>query len=154
MSPRPLKITAAMLVSTALAFVQVAQACNTGSSGGSHTGGHSGGHPTPISCPQGGGVTINKPVTINKSVNVYKPVTIDKSINIYKPVTIDKSVNIDKSINIDKSLFANVQALLDSAHVASSGNGTVITDAAHDQITLAGLTPDQIKAHPEVFHLI
>ncbi len=104
MSPRPLKIAAAMLVSSALTLVQVAEACNAGSNGGGK-GNHPGGRPTPVSCPQsGGGVTINKPVTINKSININKPVTIDKSINIYKPVTIDKSINIDKNINIDKSV--------------------------------------------------
>jgi hypothetical protein len=103
MSMRPLKIAAALLVSSALTFVQVAQACATGSTGGGK-GTHSGGHTTPVSCPQSGGVTVNKPVTINKSISINKPVTITKDINIYKPVTIDKSINIDKTINIDKSV--------------------------------------------------
>jgi hypothetical protein len=30
----------------------------------------------------------------------------------------------------------------------------VITDAAHDQITLSGVTLAQLKAHPGDFHLV
>src|SRR5262249_39681362 len=65
----------------------------------------------------------------------------------------DFSVTND-TINFDHTLFANVQAIISSAHSANSNLDTVITDAAHDQITLTGVTVSQIKAHPEVFHLV
>ena len=63
----------------------------------------------------------------------------------------DFNVNSDL-INIDKSLFANIQAILDSAHTAANGLDTVIADAAHDQITLKGVTVDHLKAQD--FHLV
>jgi hypothetical protein len=72
-------------------------------------------------------VSVNKPVTINKSVNVYKPVTIDKSVNVYKPVTIDKSVNIykpvtiDKSINITKNIDASKNINIDKTIIINKG---------------------------------
>jgi hypothetical protein len=58
------------------------------------------------------------------------------------------------AINIDNTLFASVQAILDSAQSANSGHDTVITDAAHDQITLSGVTLAQVRAHPGDFHLV
>jgi fibronectin-binding autotransporter adhesin len=65
----------------------------------------------------------------------------------------DFDVNHD-TIDIDKSLFATVQALLNSAQSANGGHDTIITDAAHDHITLSGVTVAQIQAHPNDFHLI
>jgi Ca2+-binding RTX toxin-like protein len=65
----------------------------------------------------------------------------------------DFNVNND-TIDIDHSLFASVSALLASAHPANFGHDTIITDAAHDKITLAGVTVAQIQAHPNDFHLI
>jgi Ca2+-binding RTX toxin-like protein len=64
----------------------------------------------------------------------------------------DFDVNHD-TIDIDHSLFASVSALLASAHSANSGHDTIITDAAHDQITLSGVTLAQLQAHPNDFHL-
>jgi hypothetical protein len=91
MSPKPLKLAAAALVSTALTLVLTGAAgagsCNTG-------------------CGSGG-ITIVKPVTINKSVTISKPVTVNKNINIYKPVTIDKSVTINKTIDASKNITIN-----------------------------------------------
>jgi fibronectin-binding autotransporter adhesin len=58
-------------------------------------------------------------------------------------------------INIDHTLFANVQAILDSAQSANAGHDTVITDAAHDQITLTNVTVAHLKAaHSGDFHLV
>lgn len=65
----------------------------------------------------------------------------------------DFDVNKD-TIDIDHSLFTSVSALLQSAHSANSGHDTIIVDAAHDQITLAGVTLAQIQAHPNDFHLV
>ena len=58
------------------------------------------------------------------------------------------------TIEIDKSLFATVNALLQSAQPANSGHDTIITDTAHDTITLTGVTLAQLQAHPNDFHLI
>ena len=65
----------------------------------------------------------------------------------------DFNVNTD-TIEIDKSLFATVSALLQGAQSANSGHDTIITDAAHDKITLTGVTLAQLQAHPNDFHLI
>ena len=54
-------------------------------------------------------------------------------------------------INIDHTLFADFNAIIAGAQ--NSGHDT-ITDAAHDQITLKSVTVDQLKAHPQDFHLV
>jgi len=56
------------------------------------------------------------------------------------------------TIDIDRTLFKDFAALLASAHMV--GQDTVITDANHDKIVLAGVTVDQLKAHPGDFHLV
>ena len=63
----------------------------------------------------------------------------------------DFDVNKD-TIDIDHSLFSSVAALLQSAHSANSGHDTIITDLAHDQITLSGVTVAELQAHN--FHLV
>ena len=63
----------------------------------------------------------------------------------------DFNVNQDQ-INIDKTLFTNAQAILAGAQSANSGHDTVITDAAHDQITLSGVKADHLTAQD--FHLV
>jgi hypothetical protein len=65
----------------------------------------------------------------------------------------DFNVNTD-TIDIDHSLFATVSALLQGAQSANSGHDTIVTDAAHDKITLSGVTLAQLQAHPTDFHLI
>ncbi len=65
----------------------------------------------------------------------------------------DFDVNQDV-INIDHTLFADVSAILDSAQSANSGQDTIITDAAHDSITLTGVTVAQLQANPNGFHLV
>jgi VCBS repeat-containing protein len=65
----------------------------------------------------------------------------------------DFNVNTD-TIDIDHSLFANVTALLNSAQSANLGHDTIITDAAHDKITLSGVTVAQLQAHQSDFHFI
>ena len=65
----------------------------------------------------------------------------------------DFDVNKD-TIEIDRSLFANLDALVASAQSANNGHDTVITDAAHDALTLKGVTLDQFKAHHDGFHLV
>jgi VCBS repeat-containing protein len=65
----------------------------------------------------------------------------------------DFDVNND-TINIEHSLFASLSAFLGSAQSANSGHDTIFTDAAHNTITLTGVTVAQIQAHPGDFHLV
>jgi hypothetical protein len=58
------------------------------------------------------------------------------------------------TIDIDHTLFANVAAILASAQPANSGHDTVITDAAHDKLTLTGVTVAQLQLHSNDFHLV
>jgi hypothetical protein len=123
MSSRPLKLAAAALVTTALTVLPFGSAADAG--------GFSRGVPGKTNCAPacssgcGGGVVINKPVTINKNVNVYKPVVINKDVNIYKPVIIDKSVNIYKPVTIDKSI--NITKNIDASKNINI-NKTIIID--------------------------
>jgi VCBS repeat-containing protein len=65
----------------------------------------------------------------------------------------DFDVNND-AINIDHSLFATVAAFVAAAQSANSGQDTVITDAAHDTITLKGVTLTQFLAHQGDYHVL
>ncbi|WP_316197974.1 VCBS domain-containing protein [Bradyrhizobium sp. SZCCHNS2002] len=58
------------------------------------------------------------------------------------------------TIEFDHSVFNSVQAILNGAHSANSGHDTVITDAAHDTITLKGVTLAQLQAHQNDFHIV
>jgi fibronectin-binding autotransporter adhesin len=64
----------------------------------------------------------------------------------------DFNVNQD-TIDLSHTLFASVSQILASAHTVNS-NETVITDAAHDTITLFGVTKAQLQAHTNDFHLV
>jgi len=54
---------------------------------------------------------------------------------------------------LSKTVFANIDALLAATHDDSHGNA-VITDAAHDTITIQNLTTAQLQAHQGNFHLV
>ena len=58
------------------------------------------------------------------------------------------------TVNIDHTLFASVTALLASAQPIDGGQDTLITDSAHDKITLLHVTPAQLQAHSTDFHLV
>jgi len=58
------------------------------------------------------------------------------------------------TIDIDHTLFKDVAAVLSSAHSANFGLDTIITDANHDKIVLAGVTLNELKNHPGDFHLV
>ena len=63
--------------------------------------------------------------------------------------------NVDKdTIDISHTLFASLSAILASAQSTNSGHDTIITDSAHDTITLKGVSLAQIQAHPSDFHLV
>ena len=55
------------------------------------------------------------------------------------------------TLQFSKTLFANVTALLAATHDDDSGNA-VITDAAHDTITLQHVTMAQLISHQSDFH--
>jgi hypothetical protein len=57
------------------------------------------------------------------------------------------------TIEINKAVFANIDALLAATHDNSHGNA-VITDAAHDTITIQNLTTAQLHAHHGDFHIV
>ena len=65
----------------------------------------------------------------------------------------DFDVNKD-TINISHTLFASESAILAAAQSVNSGHDTVITDAAHDTITLQGVSVAQILGHQTAFHLV
>jgi hypothetical protein len=57
------------------------------------------------------------------------------------------------TIQINKAVFANIDALLTATHDDSHGNA-VITDAAHDTITIQNLTTAQLHVHQGDFHIV
>jgi hypothetical protein len=120
MSPKPWKLATALLVSTALTMMPLMSAAEAG--GISVPTGHSGG--PGANCNggggKGGGITINKPVTITKNINIYKPVTINKDINIYKPVTINKTIDASKNITINKNVEINKSIVINKGGSGSA----------------------------------
>jgi fibronectin-binding autotransporter adhesin len=59
------------------------------------------------------------------------------------------------TIDLSNTMFASVREILANAHPVDSGHDTVITDAAHDQITLTGVTVAELRAHANHdFHLV
>ncbi|UFZ01661.1 VCBS domain-containing protein [Bradyrhizobium ontarionense] len=63
----------------------------------------------------------------------------------------DFDVNKD-TIEIDHSLFASIEAILGAARTVNGD--TIITDAAHDTITLKGVTVTQLQHHQNDFHIV
>ena len=57
------------------------------------------------------------------------------------------------TIQISKTVFANIGALLAATHDDGHGNA-VITDAAHDTITIQNVTTAQLQAHQSDFHIV
>jgi VCBS repeat-containing protein len=72
----------------------------------------------------------------------------------FKSATIGDFDVIQDAIDISHTLFASVSAILASAQSANSGHDTVIMDAAHDTITLKGVTVAELQTHASAFHLI
>jgi fibronectin-binding autotransporter adhesin len=66
----------------------------------------------------------------------------------------DFDVNKD-TIEVSHALFGvSAQDILNSAHAANAGHDTVLVDAAHETITLKGVTLAQLTAHPNDFHIV
>ena len=98
-------LTSAAMVTTPFVPALAGGGSSYGNGGGSHYGNNGGFHggSTP-GCNGGGSLVINKPVTINKNINVYKPTTINNNISVYKPVTINKDINVYKTTTINKDV--------------------------------------------------
>ena len=85
----------------------------------------------------GGGVSVNKPVTIfkpvtiNRNVNVYKPVTVNKDINIYKPVTINRNITVTKNIDVSKNININKTIIINKggAEATASAEASAFAQA-------------------------
>jgi hypothetical protein len=57
------------------------------------------------------------------------------------------------SIEFSKTVFADIKALVAAVRDDPSGNA-VITDAAHDTVTIQHVTTAQLLAHPSDFHFV
>jgi VCBS repeat-containing protein len=57
-------------------------------------------------------------------------------------------------IDISHTLFDSISTILASAQSVGSGQDTVIVDAAHDTITLKGVSVAELQSHGNDFHLI
>jgi hypothetical protein len=68
-------------------------------------------------------------------------------------VTITNFAPATDTIEFSKTVFANINALLAATHDDASGNA-VMTDAAHDTITLKHVTTAQVLAHQNDFHFV
>jgi len=90
--------------------------------------------------PQTGAVAI-----AGHDLFVFAPSSGQVSIENFSPST--------DIIQFSKTAFVNIQALLARTHDNASGNA-VITDAAHDTITVKQVTTAQLLAHQSDFHFI
>jgi serralysin len=68
-------------------------------------------------------------------------------------ITLPSFAPATDTLQFSKTVFANVTALLAATHDDGFGNA-VITDAAHDTITLQHVTTAQLIAHQSDFHFV
>ena len=68
-------------------------------------------------------------------------------------ITLPSFAPATDTLQFSKTAFANVTALLAATHDDGSGDA-VITDAAHDTITLQHVTTAQLFAHQSDFHFV
>jgi Tryptophan-rich Synechocystis species C-terminal domain/Subtilase family len=68
-------------------------------------------------------------------------------------VTISNFAPATDTIEISKTVFANIDPFLAATHHDAHGNA-VITDAAHDTITIQNVTKAQLLAHQSDFHIV
>jgi serralysin len=73
--------------------------------------------------------------------------------SIFGQVTISNFSPATDTIEISKTMFANISALLAATHDDAHGNA-VITDAAHDTITIQNVTTAQLQTHQGDFHIV
>jgi len=81
----------------------------------------------------------------------------DQDTFVFKPnfgqATIENFKPGADSIHIDSAVFADMATLLAMAHDDSHGN-VVITDAAHDILTIQNVTSAQIHLYQDAFHFV
>jgi 20S proteasome alpha/beta subunit len=87
----------------------------------------------------------NLSVIANQDTFVFAPNFGQIAIANFNPTT--------DTIRISQSIFSNVTALLAATHDDPYGNA-VITDAAHDTITIQHVTTAQLLAHQNDFHFV
>jgi hypothetical protein len=68
-------------------------------------------------------------------------------------VTLEHFAPETDTIQISPTVFASLDALFAAIHDDSHGNA-VITDTAHDTITIQNVTTAQLLAHQSDFHLV
>lgn len=87
-------------------------------------------------CNGGGGVTINKPVTvikpvsITKTINVFKPVVINKNISIVKQIDASKSISIEKNIDINKTIEINKTIIINKGQAIAQAEAQAFAAAS------------------------
>jgi len=88
---------------------------------------------------------VNVSVAAGQDTFVFAPNFAQVTIANFKPAT--------DTIQISHSVFANVSSLLAATHDDAHGN-SVISDAAHDTITIQNVTTAQLLAHQSDFHFV
>jgi serralysin len=68
-------------------------------------------------------------------------------------ITIANFLPASDTLQFSKAVFSNINAVLSATHDDASGNA-VITDAAHDIITLQNVTTAQLLLHQSDFHFV
>jgi hypothetical protein len=91
----------------------------------------------------GGGSSISNPAVTGDSF-VFNP--------NFGNVTITNDAALE-GVNFSHTVFANVNALLTAAHDDGHGN-VIITDAAHDTLTIQNMTSQQLHSHQSDFHIV
>ena len=110
------------------------------------------GQPIPAGAGAGAAATqvaaispVNVSVAAGQDTFVFAPNFAQVTIANFKPAT--------DTIQISHSVFANVSSLLAATHDDAHGN-SVISDAAHDTITIQNVTTAQLLAHQSDFHFV
>jgi aryl-phospho-beta-D-glucosidase BglC (GH1 family) len=97
--------------------------------------------------------TVN--LTNNSTVNLFAGAGPDNFVFApnFGQATISHFTTGSDSLQIDYAIFASLDALFAATHDDSHGNA-VVTDAAHDTITIENVTTAQLFAHQGDFHLV
>jgi serralysin len=109
--------------------------------GSSQPSGSGGGSPVPIEVAG----SNNSASVASQDTFIFAPNFGQTSLAHFTPAT--------DTIQISSTVFANVAAVLAATHDDGHGNA-VITDAAHDTITIPNVTTAQLLAHQGDFHIV
>jgi serralysin len=108
------------------------------------------------SSPPGGTVNDSAGQVANNGVgNLFVDASQDSFVFApnFGQVTIANFDPAKDTIQISPSIFANMTALLAATHDDGHGNA-VITDAAHDTITIQHVTAAELRVHQSDFHFV